>query len=89
MEQAMREKQIPRAFARINNVLDELDKETSSYGDTLMPILTPPMPEGSSDNKLAVQRETLAPLAETLETIENRIRSIKNKIQFLRQRTEV
>ena len=90
MEQAMREKQIPKAFARITIVLDELDKEITSYGDTLQPILTPPMPEGLSEgNKVCAPREALAPITDTLENIESRIRSFKNKIQFLRQRTEI
>jgi hypothetical protein len=87
-EQAIREKQIPRGFGRINNVLDELDKEIATYGDMLQPILTPPTPEKVGEGNLKT-KESLAPLADTLDAIENRIRSFRNQLQYLRQRTEI
>lgn len=87
---AVREKQIPRSFSRINNALDELEKQLIGYTDTLNPILTPSQPRGvESGNEKLSKQEIVAPFATTLNDIELRIRSMSNRITDLFTRTEI
>jgi prefoldin subunit 5 len=88
MEQAMREKQIPAAIARINSVVDQLEKQIAEYTDTASAILSPSLPIGVGTDKALKSPEALAPLAQMLGEIESRIRSISNKMNELRSRTE-
>ncbi len=83
---AEKEKQIPRAFARLDEALDRLEKAIETNNNGLQPLLRS---EPNAEGKELLKRTEQVPLASKITDVEDRINSFTERLQYVQRRLEL
>jgi len=81
-----KEKQIPRAFARLDEALDKLEKAIEINNNGLQPLLRS---EPNAEGKELLKRTEQVPLASKITDVEDRVNSFTERLQYVQRRLEL
>jgi len=80
------EKQIPRAFARLDEALDRLEKAIEVNNNGLHVLLRS---EPNEEGKGLLKRPEQVPLASKITDVEDRVNSFTESLQYVQRRLEL
>jgi len=81
-----KEKQIPRAFARLDEALDRLEKAIEINNNELQPLLRS---EPNAEGKEMLKRTEQVPLASKITDVEDRVNNLTERLQYVQRRLEL